>query len=230
MIDIEKGISIEYTGAPEFYDFHNQKYAAWQQGQAVPAGYATVGRLLVEPALLEQAAAEISQLPNYDSFQHIDIVDEDGPLASQYLIDFVNTCYEQFNKLVMLDTKRYAQRGHDDDGEEYIYVGPYENAYYNHWHLDDPEGLTPGSVTYTVTLLGPSTLYTDDQLSVSDYDRGGFLLKPQKLNHVTASPLGVVTVHHGQMCAHSSPLETSNGQPRLFMNYLKQAAFKPNTA
>ena len=129
MTELLDSISIEHWGAPEFYAYHKTYENAWNMGEPIPAGHASVGRLVIEPEVLAQAHTEVANLPH-----KIEIQKNREPrpgMLSPFLEEFVGACRQRFTELVVVDGQQYNPTDPEDNAYETI-VGPYVYAPSNH--------------------------------------------------------------------------------------------------
>ncbi len=217
-----KDISLEYIGAPGFYDFHEQYAEPWRQGERIPPGHQAVGRLVIDPALTAQASAEISQMAYSAEVSNNRLVEKE--LSFPFLQEFVQACETRFKESVQYDTDRYRPRSVDSTSAR-ITVGPYSYRGSDRWHFDNTEAAA--DAVYTLAVLGPTTVFATDHLCLGDFDEQTFLINPIGLETVQY-PVGTITVHHANRTAHSVPGPEHNGQRRIFMNRRLYSALPPN--
>ena len=225
---LDSGITAEHVNAPQFYAFHDRFAPDWQHNSEVNDAHAQVGRLVIDPDLLERATWEVEARTNFLhlSFYELDQWYTEG-IMTPFLYQFVQTCRRRFSDLVQLDAQNYPNKEPLHDG--YVQVGRYKPNPVTAWHVDTMTPNHPGKIddkiptdiTYTMALLGGATTYSAQGHRRGDFTEAGYLLDPPE-STATYSPK-VVAVHHGAMAPHAAPDEA---HARLFMNYRLYGAFK----
>jgi hypothetical protein len=208
-----EGITLDYAGAPDFYAFHEQYAEPWQRGEHVPPGYHAVGTLAIDSELAAQASSEIFlRMGHPAEISNGRQVEKE--VNSIFLQQFIRACETRFHEAVDQDVAQYRSRNIAYTTER-ITVGSYRYNNNDRWHFDNIDTLD--DAVYTLTALGPTTIFATDHLSRSDFDKRTFLKTPVGLETMQY-PVGTIVVHHANITAHSVPGPKNNGQARLFMN------------